>query len=140
MYPKGGNMLHTIRQIVGNDSTWRDILRGLQHTFWHQTVDGQQIRDYISQHAGTDLNKVFQEYQETTMVPELDYKISGNTLSYRWTNVIPGFNMQVGVTLADSGYTVIHPTEQWQTATLSMSDTSKFRVDPDYYVTAKRES
>ncbi|HEU4762317.1 MAG TPA: hypothetical protein VFS74_08345, partial [Gemmatimonadales bacterium] len=126
------------RQIVGNDSTWRDILRGLQHTFWHQTVDGQQIRDYISQHAGTDLGKVFQEYQETTMVPELDYRISGNTLSYRWSNVVPGFNMQVGVTLADSGYTVIHPTEQWQTATLSMGDTSKFRVDPDYYVTVKR--
>jgi hypothetical protein len=52
--------------------------------------------------------------------------------------VVPGFNMQVGVTLADSGYTVIHPTEQWQTATLSMGDTSKFRVDPDYYVTVKR--
>jgi hypothetical protein len=72
------------------------------------------------------------------MVPELDYRISGNTLSYRWSNVVPGFSMQVGVTLADSSYTVIHPTEQWQTATLSMSDASKFRVDPDYYVTAKK--
>jgi aminopeptidase N len=130
-------MLHTIRQIVGNDSTWRGILRGLQHTFWHQTVDGQQIRDYISQHAGTDLSKVFQEYQETTMVPELDCKISGNTLSYRWTNVVPGFAMQVGVTLSGDDYTVIHPTENWQTATLSLSDPSKFKVDPDYYVTAK---
>ena len=25
MYPKGGEMLHTIRQVVDNDSTWRDI-------------------------------------------------------------------------------------------------------------------
>jgi aminopeptidase N len=138
MYPKGGNMLHTIRQIVGNDSTWREILRGLGHTFWHQTVDGQQVRDYISQHAGTDLSKVFQEYQETTMVPELEYKISDNTLSYRWANVVPGFDMQVGVTLSGDDYTVIHPTESWQTATVSLSGPDAFKVDPDYYVTAKR--
>jgi aminopeptidase N len=138
MYPKGGNMLHTIRQVVGNDSTWRDILRGLQRTFRHQTVNGQQIRDYISQHAGIDLSKVFQEYQETTMVPELDYRIAGGTLSYRWSNVVKGFDMPVGVTLSDSGFTVIHPTEEWQQAPISLSDAAKFRVDPDYYVTAKR--
>ena len=29
MYDKGGNMLHTIRQIIDNDDTWRGILRGL---------------------------------------------------------------------------------------------------------------
>ena len=35
MYSKGGNMLHTIRQIVGDDEKWRAILRGLNKTFWH---------------------------------------------------------------------------------------------------------
>ena len=29
MYYKGGNMLHTIRQIIGDDAKWRGILRGL---------------------------------------------------------------------------------------------------------------
>jgi aminopeptidase N len=29
MYYKGGNMLHTIRQIVNDDEKWRQILRGL---------------------------------------------------------------------------------------------------------------
>jgi hypothetical protein len=46
--------------------------------------------------------------------------------------------MQVGVTLSGDDYTVIHPTENWQTATLSLSDPSKFKVDPDYYVTVKK--
>ena len=32
MYPKGGEMLHTIRQIVGNDDKWRGILRGLNRS------------------------------------------------------------------------------------------------------------
>ena len=52
MYYKGGNMLHTIRQIVNDDEKWRAILRGLNKTFWHQTVTGKQIEDYISEHAG----------------------------------------------------------------------------------------
>src|SRR5688500_5953320 len=38
MYPKGGNMLHTIRQIVGDDARWRGILRGLNTEFRHRIV------------------------------------------------------------------------------------------------------
>lgn len=38
MYPKGGEMLHTIRQLVDDDAKWHDILRGLNRTFWHRTV------------------------------------------------------------------------------------------------------
>ena len=52
MYYKGGSMLHTIRQIVDDDEKWRGILRGLNQTFWHQTVTGKQIEDYISAAGG----------------------------------------------------------------------------------------
>ena len=137
MYPKGGNMLHTIRQIVGDDEKWRGILRGLQSTFRHQTVTGAQVEGYIAHGAGVDLSKVFDQYLRTTMIPTLEYRIQGNTLSYRWTNVVPGFDMQVGVRLSDQGWTVIHPTEAWQTATLRLADASAFAVDPNYYVEAR---
>jgi len=53
-YPKGGNLLHTIRQVVNDDAKWRGILRGLNHTFWHQTVTSAQIEAYISREAGID--------------------------------------------------------------------------------------
>jgi len=134
MYPKGGNMLHTIRQIVGDDEKWRGILRGLNRTFYHQTVMGSQIERYISAQAGVDLDKVFDEYLRTTMVPVLEYRIAGDTLAYRWTSVVPGFDMPVAVTLADSGWAVIHPTEAWRTAPLHLADRAAFKVDPDYYV------
>jgi aminopeptidase N len=134
MYPKGGNMLHTIRQIVGDDEKWRGILRGLNSTFWHQTVTGDQIESYISQHAGVDLSKVFQQYLETTQIPALEYRIEGATLSYRWADVVPGFDMPVKVTLADSGMSVVRPTESWQTATLTLANPRDFKVDPNYYV------
>ena len=83
MYPKGGNMLHTIRQIIGNDEKWRGILRGLNSTFWHKTVSGKQVQDYISHEAGVDLSSVFEQYLTTTRIPVLEYRLSGTTLGYR---------------------------------------------------------
>ncbi|MFI5242971.1 MAG: M1 family metallopeptidase [Gemmatimonadales bacterium] len=139
MYYKGGNMLHTIRQIIGDDDKWREILRGLNKTFWHQTVTGAQVEEYISQQAGIDLSKVFAQYLTTTKIPMLEYRIRAGKLTYRWTNVVPGFDMPVRVTLADSGYTVIHPTTSPQTAKLALHDPASFRVDPNYYVTSRRE-
>ena len=134
MYPKGGNMLHTIRQIVDDDERWRGILRGLNETFRHQTVDGADVEAYISARAEVDLGKVFDQYLRTNRVPVLEVRVDGDTLWYRWADVVPGFDMPVAVTLSDAGYSTIHPTEAWQTTAIDLGDPSSFRVDPDYYV------
>jgi len=97
MYPKGGNMLHTIRQVINDDPKWREILRGLAQNFRHQIVTARQVEDYIDQKSGINFDKVFQEYLTTTMVPTLEYKIEGSTLSYHWVNVVPGFDMPLRV-------------------------------------------
>ena len=138
MYPKGGEMLHTIRQIVNDDEKWRGILIGLNTTFRHQTVMGSQIEQYISAQAGRNLTKVFDQYLRTTMIPTFEYTITGDTLAYRWTTVVPNFDMQLEVMLDGSGYTVIHPTETWQRARLKLTAPAEFRVNPDYYVIPKQ--
>jgi aminopeptidase N len=137
MYPKGGNLLHTIRQLVGDDETWRGILRGLNQTFWHQTVTGKQVEDYISEHAGMNLGKVFDQYLRSIKVPVFEYRIRGNQLSYRWADVIPGFDMPLRVMLADSAWTLLKPTEQWQSAELRLSNPADFKVDENFYVLPK---
>ena len=45
MYQKGATMLHMISQLVNNDEKWRQLLRGLNKEFWHQTVTTEQIED-----------------------------------------------------------------------------------------------
>ena len=137
MYYKGGNMLHTIRQIVDNDTLWRSILRGLNSTFWHQTVTGQQVQDYVSRRSGKNLSKVFEQYLATTKLPRFEYRIEGSTLSYRWANVVDAFDMPIKVTLADSTYSLIRPTAEWKTATVTLSSPSAFKVDRNYYVDVK---
>ena len=137
-YYKGSNMLLTIRQIVDDDEKWRGILRGLNQTFRHQTVSGREIEDYISQRAGVDLRRVFDQYLRTTMIPALQYRIAGKTLSYRWSNVVPGFDMPVRLKLTDQRpYTLVHPTEAWQRAKLHLKRSTDFQVDDRFYVTAE---
>ena len=138
MYPKGGNMLHTIRQIVGNDEQWRGILRGLGKTFWHQTVTGQQVRDYISKEAGADLEPIFRQYLETTMIPTLVLEQRGNQVAYKWTNVVPGFalTLPIGVTQGTvDRLAEVRPTTEWQ---LLDGSAASLTVDPDYYVNVER--
>jgi hypothetical protein len=133
MYDKGGSMLHTIRQIINDDEKWRSILRGIQSTYGKQTVSGHQIFDYINSHSGIDFDKVFTQYLYTTRIPILQYDIQGNTLWYRWFDVIPGFDMPVKAQVAPGAMTLLHPTENWKSMPISVAD-SAFRVDENFYV------
>ncbi|HEY6082791.1 MAG TPA: M1 family metallopeptidase, partial [Chitinophagaceae bacterium] len=138
MYYKGGNMLNTIRHIIDNDVLWRNILRGLNKTFWHQTVTGKQIENYISATSHRDLSRVFAQYLTTTKIPVLEYKIKGNRLSYRWSNVVPGFNMPVKVTLANNKYRFIKPAETWKILPVHLSSPGDFKADDNFYIELKK--
>jgi aminopeptidase N len=141
VYYKGGNMLHTIRQLIDDDEKWRGILRGLQSTFWHQTVTGAQVQAYINAHAGIDLTKVFQQYLTTPNIPVLEYKVAGTTLSYRWASVVPGFAMPVRAAVGDtSSFMLLHPTETWKAFGKPVAATDSLRVDRNFLVIARPAS
>lgn len=133
MYPKGGNMLHTIRQILDNDDKWRQILRGLNKTFYHQTVTTKQIEDYLSENVGRDLSKVFDQYLRNTQIPVLEYSIDRNKIKYRWSNCINDFDMPVKVSVDGGKEEFIYPTTTWKI----MRGNADFKVDENFYVTAK---
>lgn len=137
MYPKGGEMLHTIRQLVADDAKWREMLRGLNRTFRHQTVTGAEVQAWMSEQAGMDLSKVFAQYLTTIQVPALEYRLAGDTLSHRWADVVPGFDMPVDVAAGDGPWIRIRPTAAWQALPLPGVTPSTFRVNPDFYVTAR---
>ena len=132
MYNKGGNMLHTLRQIVNDDQKWRTILRGLNSTFYHQTVTTKQIEDYLSKSVGLDLAPFFDQYLRDIRIPTFEYKFNNNTLSYRWTNCVPGFNMPVKVTL-NGKEQWLKPQVEW-TKLPQMIKNLKVGVDKDFYV------
>lgn len=134
MYSKGGNMLHTIRQIVDNDEKWRAILRGLNRDFYHQTVDGAQVEAYMSKHSGKDLGKVFDQYLRQRNIPVLEYSIKKGTLRFRWIDCVKGFDMPVKVTLERGKFDFIYPTTGWQEMRLKRVSKKNFQVDNNFYI------
>lgn len=100
-------MIHTIRQIIGNDELFRNILRGLNQDFYHQTVTSSQVENYISEKSGINFSKIFDQYLRTVDIPVLNYYIKDNTLFYKWSNVVNGFSMEINTSIGK-----IKPTEK----------------------------
>jgi len=133
MYYKGANLLHTIRTLLDDDEKWREILRGLNKDFYHQTVTTKQIEDYISENAGMDLSKVFDQYLRTIMIPVFEYQMEmGNVIKYRYKNVVDGFAMPLRV-LVDGEPLWLTPTTEWQTEEAN-PEASTFKVDTNFFL------
>ena len=136
MYPKGGNMLHTIRHIINDDTKWLSILRGLNADFWHQTVSTEQIESYITKKAGSDLSKVFDQYLRTTKIPLLKYRINGKTLSFSYERVVKGFAMPIRVTINGKEFEIT-PNEAIQTFVLP-EEIRTFEVNRNFYIDTEK--
>ena len=134
MYYKGANMLHTIRQLIDNDKKWRQILRGLNSEFYHQTVTTKQIEDYISEHSGINLDSFFNQYLRDTRIPTLEYKIENKKLSYRYVNIVENFDMPIEVEI-DGKTEWVFPNSEWKTKSI---EDEEFNVDRDYYIYSKK--
>jgi aminopeptidase N len=95
MYPKGANLLHTIRHAINNDSLFRNILMGLNSQFYHQTVTTEQVENYISLRANFGFQKVFDQYLRTTQIPvfSYSYNVKEKILTYQFKNCVTGFNL-----------------------------------------------
>ncbi len=135
MYSKGSNLLHTIRQVIDDDSRFRQVLRGLNTVFYHKTVDSKEVEAYMSKESGKDLSKIFDQYLRTIKIPVLEYKIQGENLSYRWANCVNDFDMPVR--LANSTQW-LKPNANWQETTMSAELLKNFAVDQNFYVTVSK--
>ena len=136
MYYKAGNMLHTIRQVINNDELFRKILRGLNKTFYHQTVITKQIEDYINKQSHINFSKVFDQYLRTIQIPTLEYKQDGYKLQYRYTTCIKGFRLPLKINF--KGERWIKPTENWQTLNMYPEGSAEFSVDSNFYINTKK--
>lgn len=131
MYYKGANMLHTLRQVVSNDEKWRTILRGLNKTFYHQTVTSLQIENYLSEKIGKSLTPFFNQYLRDTRIPTLEYYFKDNQFGYRWINVVADFSLPI-IVYFNGKKQNITPSKDWKTMTVKPK--SNFTIDDNYYV------
>jgi|TARA_B100000768_G_scaffold44303_1_gene43053 aminopeptidase N len=133
MYAKGANILHTLRQIADNDEKWRQILRGLNSEFYHQTVTTSQIENYISQNMKMNLNPFFNQYLRDNRIPTLQYSIENNVLKFRWSDVVDNFEMPMELVVNEKNIRIF-PSKDWKELKLKSED---FIFDDNYYINKK---
>ena len=132
MYNKGANMIHTLRTWLNDDVKFREILRGMNKKFYHQTVTTKQIEDYLAQMSGLDLKLFFDQYLRTNRVPLLEIKQEGKNIFYRYNHVIDGFNMPVRLV---GDQITLYPTQEWKVLNEGKFKSSfEVEVNPNYYI------
>jgi len=132
MYYKGGNMLHSLRQIVDDDEKWRNILRGMNSEFYQQVVTGEQIENYLSEKTGLKLKSFFDQYLRDVRIPVFEYAVKEGFMTFRWNNCVKGFEMPVKIIVNGKKMTV-NPKSVFSTIQLDSAG-SDIKVDPGFYV------
>ena len=136
MYNKGGVFHHMLRTIIDNDEKWREILRGLNSTFYHQTVDYNDIVQYISKASGIDFSKTFEQYVQHRSIPTLELLVMPeNQIAYRWIAEVQGFDMPIHIRVGDEKKFLLKPTDKFQF--MELPGVTKENISTDifnYYV------
>ena len=136
MYYKGGNLLHFVRQLVGDDEKFRMGLREMNKRWYHRTANSTEVEAFWSTWSGKNLQPLFDQYLRRTEIPVLEYRIKGNKVEFHSTNCIKGFNIPVKVQVNGKTSQWIKPRSAWTTLK-SQDPVSTFTVDPNFYVGAK---
>ncbi len=99
------------------------------------TVTTGDVESYFSKESKKDLSKIFDQYLRTTKIPQLEYKISGDNISYRWTNTVSGFAMPVR--LSEGSW--LYPSTEWRSVAMTGDLKSRaFEADKNFYITVKK--
>ena len=142
IYYKGAYLVHMIRQVIDNDTLFRNILRGMNKEYYHRNVDSKEIEAYISSKSGKDFSAIFNQYLRTTQVPTLEYSIAPGRnneyrLKYRWTNVVKGFSMPVRINNGEKAIW-LRPTADFQEMTVKGAAPSRLDIDKNFYITSRK--
>ena len=134
MYDKGAAIMHMVRVMTNDDEKFRQMLRGLGKDFYHQIVTSLQIEGHISWHTDLNLTAFFRQYLYTAKIPQLEYTIKNNELSYKFNNVVDGFTLPIPVTGTESTAT-IKPTAEWQH--IKWTDKGEVKFSKDFLIKVK---
>ena len=134
LYSKGANILHTLRQIARDDEKWRNILRGLNEEFYHQTVTTYQIENYISEKIEYDLSLFFDQYLRDFRIPTLQYFYDDGNLNFKWINVVDNFKMPIELFIDGEPVFVEIGTDYIKIPATS----ENFNINQNYYVFSRK--
>ncbi|GGG37228.1 peptidase M1 [Hymenobacter glacieicola] len=134
MYDKGSNVLNLIRTAyVPDDARWRELLRGLSRTFYHQTVTTPQVVGYLSQQTGYNLTLIFDQYLRYSSLPTLEIRFEEGKPLGRWIANVPEFNLPIRLRTKGGEYRTLPLTTSFQPLNLPGLTRENLEVDTENY-------
>lgn len=131
IYYKGANVLHTLRMIVNDDTKWHNLLKAIQHKFYHTVVNSTTVEQFIAKELDLDLTQFFEQYLRHPQLPELLLQQEGKQLRFRFENVVDRFEMPIRLLIGDKSIW-IRPTTNWNT--IAIEENESISVDQNFLV------
>jgi aminopeptidase N len=135
MYPKGAVVFNMMRTIINDDDKWRNILRGLNSTFYHKTVTYDDIVNYVTTQSGTKLLPVFDQYMRYKGLPTLQVTWQAGKPYGKWLADAKGFEMPVKIKVKGGEYKFVTLTTTSQPIDLAGATKDNLEADTyDFYI------
>ena len=136
-YYKGSWVLHTLRNVLGNDELWFDILKSFYREHSITNIDTKDFINYFNIKAGEDYNYFFDQYLYKASPPLLLYQIErqGNDIvvSFKWDEETGDFpmNIEMGNPIL---YKKVSPTTEVQSVVFKGLSPNDFQVAEEKYL------
>lgn len=137
-YYKGSWLLHTLRNAIGDDELWFDILKSFYQENAVSTIRTEDFVNYVKKRTGLNfIDSFFEQYLKYPGIPRFEYKLiqKGKDLEirYRWTKTVSGFNMPLLVG-KQNAYQKINPATNWKTATFKNMNAKDFKIATELFL------
>ncbi len=144
IYYKGTWMLHTMRNMIDDDSLWFSALEGFCNEFKMKIITTRDVLAYFNKATNRSWDAFFDQYLNHAQLPLLEYKVKMGTegtiiVKYRWRNIVKGFNMPVKVTMTKDKWDFVTPTEGWQLIDLNFFEEKDFMIQTDKFLMATKK-
>ncbi len=141
MYYKASLMLHTLRTVIDDDSLWFKIIYEIANNFKYQTIDGDEIINYVEQKSGKELSSFFNQYLKQNKIPVFEYSLQkngrGTTLIFKW-DAVENFNMPLLINTGKEDFW-IYPSDDSKELDLGFFDRNTFHIRTDLmYIEVKK--
>lgn len=133
MYPKGANLIHMLRQVMG-DSTFKAMLLEMNKRFRHAIVTTAEVEAFLNSYTSFEGRPLFDAYLRSTKVPVLECGVRKGKLWRRWTNCPEGMVLPVVLLLDGKPMPMTSVSTEWTTGRQEVSNKARVAVHPNWYV------
>lgn len=141
VYVKGSLVLHTLRNLIHNDSLFFDLLKTFRMQNHQKQIYSETFINLVNEKTGQDFNWFFRQYLFSRLAPMLEFYWSGDYFYYRWKDTEPDFNRLPVKLNYRNQVKLIYPSNKLQRINISSKPGENFYFnDDELYFGTKQNS